>query len=328
MEVNQLLSIIQNKRTFFGLLLLKTIKIIFFYLVICLILLLFWDRYLMLQNPFLYLAVTLVFLGLLAWQLWLFMTGWFWKLELTSDKIILQKFTEKSITLANEDLQKYENKKNNRIILGTNEIQIKLNLHSLPIKEKIILLHSLLNWAPIHVLKPSVKNMLEQRNIKSGEVLSLQKVAFEAHRHPKRQWRTRLLPILAAIGYVSLFVWLGVNGSFVLRFDFGSAVALLVIAAMPAILLLLAWVATSNASIRVDNTGIHWNYRSKMVIFPWKDISAISLSPFGRVGIHIWQEDSKSQNIVLTSFHREDVIEFMIVLHGQAFARDIPTIIN
>ncbi len=300
----------------------------FYYVLTFLIALLFWGDNSNQPLLILFLLLTLAFLVFLSWRLWTLIKFWFWKLELTEDKIFLKSFFGKPIVKAKDDFHKYENQENRRIVLETDQQKIKLNVYTVETIELIILLHSLLNWMPTHLLVPSTQNMVEQRKNKADEVLALKSVCFEASRNGKRQWVVRLIVILVALGFLAVFIWLGLNGSLKLSWDLGTFLFLLVLFVFPIILISLAWLVTSNATIRVDDKGIHWQRRNEVKVYFWESIHAIRILLAIGTNIQIWQENPKGQKLTLTWFRKSEVLEIMTVLHGQAFARNIPTIIN
>lgn len=323
MTTDPLLSIKQSRPRFLRLIAGKTIGTLAYGLLLILLI-----QPLRTNNPSpitnLSVLICLIFLGILIWRLQQTVSGWFWEIKVMSNLLHCQTLNQNSIIINQKDVERLEGN-NTGLILGTSSQRLHLNLRSLPLKEGVILVHAIGNWAPHSIFPPQTQIELLQRENNDEAIRSMRYASHTASKNKNSRWGIRGLGLSVGLGFSSILIWLGLQRPIEIQPGIETLIATWLIIGIPVAIIFSMWVISIDANILVDNTGITYIQGKQYSCFPWENITAIFIdisepSP----EIHIWEENKTEKKLSFSYFNKDDKLAIGDVINKQSFARNIP----
>jgi len=256
-----------------------------------------------------------VMIGVFTWILAKFLNGWFWSLQIKNDEISFKTLIGKVITFSQNDIQKFEWRKD-KVIISTASEQLEFNVNSLPIKSKIELLNILPNWLPAKSLPAEVQTAVQ----KVQELASKPPPTLENPIEVSTSFKhtindmSHFAVMLIILGFIASVTY----GASLFEFGIISVVTILACLSLAGVV----WWSIVNKQIRISNNGIGYQVGFRSRFFNWEEIEAIAIQPYlGK--LTIWA-NGQYTHVPLVGLHPEQLALFEQAFSQQVYARNIP----
>ncbi|MCA9954783.1 MAG: hypothetical protein H6657_03875 [Ardenticatenaceae bacterium] len=263
-----------------------------------------------------------IFTIIFCWQFWKNglprLRHWFWRFELSDDRIRLTTFRRKQISFLRSEITGYEETSPPIIRLTSGRKNLCINWTVMPVKERIIVTYWLGRWVLQTALPTELQEKLAQFQANSKEIEQFKQDSFQTTSSRETIRGIRALAAVISLATTGFGIYL-----MAYPFDLGGILSGVFLIVSGLLLSFALLQKTQPVSIIIDERGLQLISGKKQQEWKWDSIEAIQIRfPAGRPSeMKLWIED-KAYNLPIA--YLDSIEQFTQKIMRHTYARKIP----